>query len=148
MRLSRYFHYDSFKITTFCFLKRDDERRISRYCPHSLPSLKVVFSNFITLKKIPELSGPPQWLSGKETTCGTGDTGDVGSIPGSGRPPGGGHGNPLQYFCLENPKNREACGLQSVESWRVRHNRSDLACMYKLLLAPLFTSQSIFADLL
>ena len=103
MRLSRYFHYDSFKITTFCFLKRDDERRISRYCPHSLPSLKVVFSNFITLKKIPELSGPPQWLSGKETTCGTGDTGDVGSIPGSGRPPGGGHGNPLQYSRLENP---------------------------------------------
>ena len=29
--------------------------------------------------------------------------GDVGSIPGSGRSPGGGHGNPLQYSCLENP---------------------------------------------
>ena len=32
-----------------------------------------------------------------------GDIRDVGSIPGSGRSPGGGHGNPLQYFCLENP---------------------------------------------
>ena len=31
---------------------------------------------------------------------------DVGSIPGSGRSPGGGHGNPLQYSCLENPMDR------------------------------------------
>ena len=33
----------------------------------------------------------------------TGDIGDSGLIPGSRRPPGGGHGNPLQYPCLENP---------------------------------------------
>ena len=32
-----------------------------------------------------------------------GDVSDKGLIPGSGRSPGGGHGNPLQYFCLENP---------------------------------------------
>jgi len=32
----------------------------------------------------------------------------VGSIPGSGRSPGGGHGNPLQYSCLENPTDRGA----------------------------------------
>ena len=32
-----------------------------------------------------------------------GDARDVGSIPGLGRSPGGGHGNPLEYFCLENP---------------------------------------------
>ena len=31
---------------------------------------------------------------------------DVGSKPGPGRSPGGGHGNPLQYFCLENPMDR------------------------------------------
>ena len=31
---------------------------------------------------------------------------DVGSIPGLGRSPGGGHGNPLQYSCLENPMDR------------------------------------------
>ena len=47
--------------------------------------------------------GLPQWLSGKESTCNAGDAGDVGSIPGLGRYPGGGHGNPLQYSCLENP---------------------------------------------
>ena len=34
------------------------------------------------------------------------DTGDVGSISGSGRSPGGGHSNPLHYSCLENPMNR------------------------------------------
>ena len=33
---------------------------------------------------------------------------DVGSIPESGRSPGGGHGNPLQYSCLENPMDRGA----------------------------------------
>ena len=33
---------------------------------------------------------------------------DVGSIPGSGRSPGGGHGDPLQYSCLENPMDRGA----------------------------------------
>ena len=35
------------------------------------------------------------------------DAGDAGSIPGLGRSPGGGHGNPLQYSCLENPMERE-----------------------------------------
>ena len=36
------------------------------------------------------------------------DVSDTGSIPGSGRSPGGGHGNPLQYSCLENPMDRGA----------------------------------------
>ena len=35
-----------------------------------------------------------------------GDVGDLGSIPGLGRSPGGGHGDPLQYSCLENPMDR------------------------------------------
>ena len=37
---------------------------------------------------------------GKESAC---NMGDLGSIPRLGRSPGGGHGNPLQYSCLENP---------------------------------------------
>ena len=45
----------------------------------------------------------PQWLSGEESTCQCQDVGDVGLIPGSGRSPGGGNGNPLQYSSLENP---------------------------------------------
>ena len=44
-------------------------------------------------------------LSGKESAC---NVGDLGSILGSGKFPGGGHGNPLQYSCLENPMDREA----------------------------------------
>ena len=34
------------------------------------------------------------------------NAGDLGSIPGSGRSAGGGNGNPLQYYCLENPMDR------------------------------------------
>ena len=43
-----------------------------------------------------------------------GDIRDVGSIPGSGRSPRGGHGNPLQYSCLENPWPEEPGGLQFI----------------------------------
>ena len=46
------------------------------------------------------------WLSSKESTCNAGDPGDAGSIPESGRSPGGGHVNPFQYSCLENPVDR------------------------------------------
>ena len=38
----------------------------------------------------------------KNSPANAGDIRDVGSIPESGRSPGGGHGNPLQYYCLEN----------------------------------------------
>ena len=43
------------------------------------------------------------WLSDKEPIGNIGDVGEVGSIPGSGRSPGGGHGNPLQYSSWEVP---------------------------------------------
>ena len=60
--------------------------------------------------------------SGKEFTCQSRGVRDVGSVSGSERSLGGGHGNPLQYFCLENPWTEEPGGLQSIESQRVRHN--------------------------
>ena len=51
----------------------------------------------------------PNGLVDKESACNAGDTGDVGGlIPGLGRSPGDGHGNPLQYSCLENPMDKEA----------------------------------------
>jgi len=49
----------------------------------------------------------PDGASGEEPTCNAGDIRDTGSIPGSGRSPGGGHGNPLQYPCVENSTDRE-----------------------------------------
>ena len=48
-----------------------------------------------------------RWLSGKNNpSANAGDAGDMGSIPGSGRYPRGGNGNPLQYSCLENSMDR------------------------------------------
>ena len=47
----------------------------------------------------------PRWLSGKESAC---QAGDVGRIPGLGRSPGEGNGNPSQYSCLGNPMDRAA----------------------------------------
>ena len=44
----------------------------------------------------------------KNPPANAGDVRDAGSIPGSGRTPGKGHGNPLQYSCLENPVDRRA----------------------------------------
>ena len=50
---------------------------------------------------MPRLSaGFPSGSDGKEATC---NVGDLGSVPGLGSSPGGGHDNPLQYSCLENP---------------------------------------------
>ena len=44
----------------------------------------------------------------KNWPASAGDTRDLGSIPGSGRYPGEGNGNPLEFSCLENPMDREA----------------------------------------
>ena len=51
----------------------------------------------------------------KNPRANAGDNRDAGSISGSGRSPGGGHGNPLWYSCLENPTDRGA--------WRARVHR-------------------------
>ena len=59
----------------------------------------------------------PWWFSRKESAC---NAGDLGSISGSGRSPGEGHGYPLQYSCLENPMYRGAwqAAVHSVaQSW-------------------------------
>ena len=49
-----------------------------------------------------------QWLRIHLPMQANADRRDMGSIPNSGRFPGGGHGHPLQYSCLENPMDREA----------------------------------------
>ena len=66
-------------------------------------------------------------LEVKNPPASAGGIRDAGSVPGSGRSPGGGHGNPLQYSCLENPMDRGACGLLSIMSQRIR---DDLVCMH------------------
>ena len=60
-----------------------------------------------------------QWV--KNLSANAGDVVDMGSVPGSGRSPGGGHGNPLQYSCLENPMDRILVGYSP---WG--HKESDI----------------------
>ena len=61
----------------------------------------------------------------KNLPANEGDVRDMGLIPWSGRSPGGGHGNPLQYFCLENPMDRGAWRdtPHGVSKSRTRLNR-------------------------
>ena len=54
------------------------------------------------------LWGFPGGANGKQTACQCRDMRDAGSVPGLGRSPGGGHGNPLQDSYLENPSDRGA----------------------------------------
>ena len=63
--------------------------------------------SFLTLKfySLIPLEGFP---GGSEVKASASNAGDLGSIPGSGRSPGEGNGNPLQYSCLENPMDRGA----------------------------------------
>ena len=60
----------------------------------------------------PVVLGVPCGSAGKESTC---NVGDLGSIPGLGRYPGKGNGNPLQYSWLGNPMDRGAWCLQSMD---------------------------------
>ena len=73
------------------------------------------------------LQGFPAGSVGKEFTFNALDAGDMGSIPGSGRSPGEGHGNPLQYSCQENPMDRGAWlttdhGVTKSWTWLKRLN--------------------------
>ena len=58
----------------------------------------------------------------KDLPANAGDVRDVGLIPRSGRSPGGGNGNLLQYSCLEIPQTEEPGRLQSRRSQRVGHD--------------------------
>ena len=58
----------------------------------------------------------------KNPPANAGDIRDAGLIPGSRRSPGGGHGNRLQYFYLENSMDRGVWQATAIESQRVRHN--------------------------
>ena len=69
----------------------------------------------------------------KNPPANTGDVREAGLTPGSGRSPGGGHGNPLQYSCLQNPMDREAwqATVHRVEkSWTQLKQLSTHACGY------------------
>ena len=58
----------------------------------------------------------------KNPPANAGDIRAAGSVSGSGGSPGEGNGNPLQYSCLENPRDGEPAGLPSMGSHRVGHD--------------------------
>ena len=100
-----------------------------KYCHFCalLDSFNLVLSNF------------PFWiyiwasqvaLVVKKPTANAGDLRDMCSIPGSGRSPGEGHGNPLQYPWLENPTTEEPGELQFIGSHKVEHDWNDSVHMH------------------
>ena len=62
------------------------------------------------------------------------DTGDMGSVPGLVRSPGGGNGNPLLYSYLENPMDRGAWWATVLGSQKVRHNLATEHTQKELIL--------------
>ena len=66
----------------------------------------------------------------KQLPINAGNTEQLGSIPGSGRCPGGGHGNPFQYFAWEIPWTEEHDGLQSMGSQRVGPTEHGMASLF------------------
>ena len=85
-------------------------------CLSRQPRLKRMDSKMAKVKN--RQWGASRCLCGQESAC---QAGDSGLIPESGRSPGDGNGNPLQYSCLGDPMNREAW-LQSIGSQRTGHD--------------------------
>ena len=85
--------------------------------------------------------GLPWWLSGKESTCNAREARDAGSFPRLERSPGEGNSNPLQYSCLENPRDRGAWWAtvrgvaKSLDTTkhRIQHSRGTLMKCYLLM---------------
>ena len=100
------------------------EYDVQREDPIKVINLSIKYTNS---------SGFPGGSEGRESTC---NAGDLGSIPGLGKPLGGGHGNPLQYSCLENTHGQR--NLMGYSPWGCKE--SDMTyhtCTHdSLLLVP------------
>ena len=89
----------------------------SNYKIKAMVAKKVVAQGKGLMLEVSE--GFPGGSDGKESAC---NAGDQGSVPGLGRSPGGGNGNPLQYSCLEDSMDRGAwraivCGVAESQTW-------------------------------
>ena len=109
--------------------------------PKSSPTPELISSLLASHKALE--GGFPVGSDGKESDC---SAGDLSSIPGLRRSPGEGNGNPLQYFCLDNPMDR-GIGQQSGGLQRVGHDLAQheaLECYYLSILPPQYRSLFIF----
>ena len=86
--------------------------------------------------------GFPVTLLVKDPPANAGDRRDLSLTPGSGRSPGGGHGNPLQYFCLENPMDKGSLAGYSPQS----HTESDMTEMTQHIYKE--PNSNIYQDIL
>ena len=108
----RTYHHKVLKFAVVYFFENQEHSRISLKHPH--PVLFVFkYSSFWASQVVLVVKNPP---------ANTGDIRAMGQIPGSGRSPGGGHGNSLQYFCLENPHGQKSLAGHSPQS----HKESDM----------------------
>ena len=91
--------------------------------PRDRTLASCIASKFFTVRGTREASNTHKGGSKKIKKKNLPDNaGDVGSIPGSGKSPGGGNGNPLQYSCWEIPRTEEPGRLQFMRSQRVGHD--------------------------
>ena len=112
-----------------------------------LPAFLVLCSHFThNMKKIKSgwLLDFPPGLDGKESSC---NVGNLDSLPGLGRSPGGGHGNPLQYSCLENPHGQRSLVGYSPWDRKELDMTEQLSSSSRMVILPkvvqLFTSEYI-----
>ena len=118
--------------TTFSGKRRDDLAWIKRTATRSQVPVTP------TQHAYQEDKGFPDGSVYKESACNARDRGDASLVPGSGRSPGGGNGNPLQYSCLKNPMDGEAWwttvhGVTMSRTWlstahALHEERGDTGC--------------------
>ena len=114
--VSPYFHMPGARFTSEFF------SFVNKQIPLFIPKTTLSRCLSIATKRVlanlsPPPPGFPGGLDGKESTC---NAGYPGSIPGSGRSPREGNGNPLQYSCLENPMDRGAWTILGVANSQTR----------------------------
>ena len=116
--------------------------------PQSLSDLEAETATSVPLGVLVPM-GFPHSSVGKESAC---NAGDLGSLPGLGRSPGEGEGNPLQYSCLKHPMAEEPGGLQSMGSqesdttWRLNHQTTATSahrCEYSPILCILCSQGAV-----
>ena len=131
-KLYLYFNFYSVKIQCLHLKERGKKQCMKlKIC---LEKQQLLLSNITNL-------GFPGGSDSKESAC---NAGDLGSVPGWGRSPGGGHSNPLQYSCLENPHGQRSLGSYSPWSCKesdtakrlstAEHITSPSTCMIQNLI--------------
>ena len=115
-------------------------RHLQIFSPFQRLSFPFVYGFLCCAKDFP---------GGSDSKASAYNAGDPGLIPGLGRSPGEGNGNPLQYSCLEIPWMEDPGSLQSMGSQRVRHNWVTSLCCAKTnkLIRYLFIFAFIFLPL-